>query len=141
MGLRLSLGELTVILGPAVARRRLMSLLNETRTRCAQEHEATTIRLTARVADPVDERLAALDDAADSTAALVLVDRLTDGLDARERLRVLIAARRLVHPERAVLVEDADPVAALAHADGALRTDRDGAVVPEPIDDEGYLAS
>jgi hypothetical protein len=138
VGLRLALGELTVILGPAVARRRLMSLLDETRSRCAEEHLATTVRLTARVADPVDERLAALAEAADSGAALVLVDRLTDGLDGRTRLHVLTAARRLVHPERAVLVEDADPVAALAHADGALRTDRSGAVVPEEI---VYLAS
>ncbi|GAA2854969.1 hypothetical protein GCM10010472_10270 [Pseudonocardia halophobica] len=141
MGLRLPLGEVTVILGPAVARRRLMYALDEDRARCADGHETGALRLTARVADPLAERMAMIERAAASDAALVLVDRLTDGLDAPQRRLVLRAARRLARPDRAVLVEDADPVAALALADGALRTDRQGAVAAEPIDAVDYLAS
>jgi hypothetical protein len=141
VGLRLPLGEVTVILGPAVARRRLMYALDEDRTRCADGHEAGALRLTARVADPLADRMARIEHAAGSDAALVLVDRLTDGLDAPERRLVLRATRRLGRPGRAVLVEDADPVAALAQADGALRTDREGTVAAEPIGAIGYLAS
>ncbi|GAA4693654.1 hypothetical protein GCM10023215_33840 [Pseudonocardia yuanmonensis] len=141
MGLRLPLGEVTVILGPAVARRRLMYALDEDRTRCADGHEAGALRLTARVADPLADRMARIERAAAADTALVLVDRLTDGLEAPERRLLLRAARRLARPDRAVLVEDADPVAALAQADGALRTDRSGAVAPEPVDEIGYLAS
>jgi hypothetical protein len=42
---------------------------------------------------------------------------------------------------RAVLVHDADPVAALAVAGGAVRIDRTGGLVFEPIDELDYLAS
>ncbi|MCE3553055.1 hypothetical protein LWC33_16520 [Pseudonocardia sp. RS11V-5] len=61
MGLRLPLGEVTVILGPPVARRRLMSALDEDRTRCADGHEAGAVRLTARVADPLADRMARIE--------------------------------------------------------------------------------
>jgi hypothetical protein len=141
VGLRLPLGEVTVILGPAVARRRLMYALDEDRTRCSDAHEVGALRLTSRVADPLAERMAKIDRAACGDAALVLVDRLTDGLDGPERRLVLRAVRRLARPGRAVLVEDADPVAALAQADGALRTDRSGAIAAEPIGEIDYLAS
>jgi hypothetical protein len=141
MGVRLPVGEVTVILGPAVARRRLMHALDEDHVRCADTHEVPALRLTARAADPLDRRLAAIDESGATDAALVLVDRLTDGLDAPGRRAVLRAARGLARPHRAVLVEDADPVAALSHADGALRTDRSGAVVVEELASPDYLAS
>jgi hypothetical protein len=42
---------------------------------------------------------------------------------------------------RAVLVNDRDPVAALAAADGALRVDRTGALSYETVGELAYLAS
>ncbi len=59
---------------------------------------------------------------------MVLVNRLTDGLDAADRRTVLAALRVLAAAGPAVLVDDADPVAALAVADGALRAGADGSV-------------
>ncbi len=74
------------------------------------------------------ERVAALSQAAGHRPVMVLVDRLTDGLDAVGRRTVLDALRALAAGGPAVLVDDADPVAALAIADGALRASADGSV-------------
>jgi hypothetical protein len=136
VSLRLAVGQVVVLLGPTVARRRVMNRLDDRSGRCAQGHDAGVRRLTAHPADPVADRLAALD-VLDSTAIL-LVDRFTDGLAARQRRAVLAALPAVAARGVAVLVDDSDPVAALAVADGALRIDRAGELVAEEL---GYLAS
>jgi hypothetical protein len=130
-----------VLLGPALARRRVMAELDESTGRCASGHDAAgAVRLVAHPDDSVADRLEALAAAGRSRATIVLVDRFTDGLAGRERGAVL---RELatVAAGRAVLVHDCDPVAALAVADGALRVDRAGELGFEPIGEPGYLAS
>jgi hypothetical protein len=141
VGLRLPLGSVTVLLGPALARRRVMAEIDESTGRCASGHEAVgTVRLVAHSHDSVADRLEALAAVGRSRATIVLVDRFTDGLAAHDRATVL---RKLVAVAtgRAVLVHDCDPVAALAVADGALRVDRDGGLAHEPVGAPDYLAS
>lgn len=96
MSLRLAVGEVTVLLGPSAARRRMTNRL---------------------------------DDA---------TDRFTDGLAAAERRAVLTRLPALAASGVAVLVDDADPVARMAVADGALRVDRSGDIRVEQL---AYLAS
>ena len=79
------------------------------------------ITVSSGPARSVDERLAALRQAAEHRPAIVLVARLTDGLAAADRQTVLAQLRRLAATGPAVLVDDTDPVAALSVADGALR--------------------
>ena len=134
VGLRLPVGDVTVLLGPAVARRRIMAALDDDSGRCASGHSAVRVqRIAARDGDDLRRRLDALDDAQSSGTTIVLVDRLTDGLASRERRAVLSALRPVATAGRAVLVDDADPVAALAVADGALRVDAAGGLSPEPV--------
>lgn len=138
MSLRLPTGSVTVLLGPSVQRRRTMNRLDESTGRCADGHDAAVLRLGARMAEPAADRLAAVAAARRTPVAMVLADRLTDGLGARDRSAVLAALRGIAADGVAVLVDDIDPVAALAVADGALRVDENGEVTPEEL---LYLAS
>ena len=68
------------------------------------------------------------DVAARDGLAVLLADRPTAGLDDDGRRTVLHALRSAARAGTAVLVDDVDPVAALAVADSALRVDADGSV-------------
>jgi hypothetical protein len=138
VSLRLPVGDVTVLLGPTVARRRVMNRLDDAGGRCSAGHDAAVRRLGARAVEPVGERLAALRAVADRRPAVVLVDRLTDGLAAADRRAVLAGLRDVAAAGAAVLVDDVDPVAALAVADGALRVDAAGGVAVAEL---AYLAS
>jgi hypothetical protein len=140
VGLRLPIGDVTVLLGPALARLRVMAQLDEGSGRTSGQAAVGVQRLVAGPDDTFAERLDALDSAGRCDATIVLVDRFTDGLAADERAAVL---RRLhaVADGRAVLVNDRDPVAALATADGALRIERTGELSYEPVGELDYLAS
>jgi hypothetical protein len=141
MGLRLPLGDVTVLLGPDAARRDVMDALDESTGRCASGHGSVAVlRLTAAAHEGVAERLATVDGAARERASILLVDRITDGLPAAGRRAVLSAVRGIAAPGRAVLVDDADPVAALSVADGALRADPAGTLAAEPVFRPDYLA-
>jgi hypothetical protein len=129
-GFRLPTGRITVLLGPDAVRRGLLSRLDPG---CARG--VLTVR-SARERG-ADERVAALAQAAGHRPSLVLVDRLTDGLDATDRRTVLAELRTLAAAGPAVLVDDADPVAALAVADGALRAGADGSLRPENLGEIG----
>jgi hypothetical protein len=139
--LRLPLGCVTVLLGPALARSRVMAALDESSGRCASGHDAVgAVRLVAGPDESVEDRLEALAAVPRGGATVVLVDRFTDGLSARERGVVLRELQELA-AGRAVLVHDCDPVAALAVAGGALRIDRAGGLEFEPVGEPDYLAS
>ncbi|MGX5654839.1 hypothetical protein ACWKWC_08725 [Geodermatophilus nigrescens] len=146
MGLRLPLGQVTVLMGAERARRHVMGALDEGTGRCAGGHGSVGVqRLSSSRDEGVAPRLASVAEARDGRAAIVLVDRLTDGLSAADRRSVLSALRGVAGPGRAVLVDDADPVAALSFADGALRSGADGGLSLEPVEGPGsaldYLAS
>jgi len=129
-GFRLSAGQVTVLLGPDAARRDLLGRLDPG---CPNR----VVTVTSARARSATERIVALEHAAAHRPAMVLVNRLTDGLGAADRRAVLAELRTLAAAGPAVLVDDADPVAALAVADGALRTGLDGSVV---VDDLGSPA-
>ncbi len=142
MALRLAVGEVTVLLGSSPARRRVMNWLDDDSGRCAGGHDAVgVLRLTGHPDDGLLERRSALHDAGCGQASIVLVDRLTDGLSAAERRTLLADVREVAAGGRAVLVDDVDPVAALAVADGALRADPTGGLEPVAVRDPDYLAS
>lgn len=123
MGLRLPVGGVTVLLGPAGARADTMTALDPGSARCAGGHASLSVeRLTAAPGDDVQQRLAAVAQAGTGTASVVLVDHLTDGLAAHDRRTVLVALRPVATAGRAVLVDDSDPIAALSVADTVLRT-------------------
>ncbi len=124
MGLRLPLAGVTVLLGASAARRAVMGALDESTGRCATGHAGVqSLRVTVAPEETVAGRLAAVDDAARSQATIVLVDRITDGLTAADRRAVLARVRASAARGRAILVDDGDPVAALAVADWTLRAD------------------
>ena len=142
MGLRLPVGDVTVLLGPAAARRRVMAALDDDSGRCASGHSAVRVhRLAAATGDDVHRRVAAVRAAREARATIVLIDRLTDGLTAPDRRTVLAALRPVATGGRAVLVDDDDPVAALAVADGALRAHPAGGLSAESLGDLDDLAS
>ncbi|PVZ07636.1 hypothetical protein [Actinomycetospora cinnamomea] len=132
MTLRLPTGEVTVLLGEQIVRRRLMDMLDDT----SGTSEGTPVavrRVRADAADGVAARRRRLEDAGrDDRAAIVLVDRVTDGLDAHGRRAVLGALATVAARGAAVLVDDDDCVAALALADGTLRADPVRGIVLEP---------
>jgi hypothetical protein len=142
VSLRLAVGEVTVLLGPSPARRDVMARLDDGTGR-ASGGAARVVRLAAHPRTDLERRLAAVRTAGSAGAAIVLVDRLTDGLDADGRRAVLAELRVMAGGGAAVLVDDADPVAALAVADIAVRTDDGGGLVPVPGLDGSldYLAS
>ncbi|MGY2078630.1 ATP-binding cassette domain-containing protein [Modestobacter sp. SYSU DS0657] len=123
MGLRLPVGGVTVLVGPAGAREATLAALDPGSARCAGGHASLPVlRLTASPDDDVQQRLGAVEQARAGAASVVLVDHLTDGLAAADRHAVLAALREVARAGRAVLVDDGDPVAALSVADGLLRT-------------------
>jgi hypothetical protein len=133
-------GNVTVLLGSALARHRVMNALDDDSGRCGDDHSVQVCRLTADRDDDVAARLHALDAARRGRASIVLVDRFTDGLESRDRRAVLARLPELA-AGRAVLVHDTDPVAALAVAGSALRIERTGQLVLEPVGELDYLAS
>jgi hypothetical protein len=144
VALRLAVGEVTVLLGPAAARRDVMARLDEGTGRASGGGGAVRVaRVAAHAGTDLPDRLDAVRAAGRAGAAIVLVDRLTDGLDADGRRTVLAELRVMAGGGAAVLVDDADPVAALAVADIAVRTDDGGGLVPVPGLDGSldYLAS
>lgn len=133
-GLRLPSRQVTVLLGPAPARRNVLQLLDAaTARRPGGSAVGGVLTVTSGRTCSADERRAALRQAAEHRPAIVLVARLTDGLDATDRRTVLAELRTLTGAGAAVLVDDADPVAALAVADGALRAGSDGSLQPEKL--------
>jgi hypothetical protein len=140
VSLRLPVGSVIVLLGPSLARHRVMNALDENSCTCQADRAVELCRLRADRDDDVAVRLEALDEVGRGSASVVLVDRFTDGLSARDR-RAVLARLPHIAAGRAVLVHDADPVAALAVAGGALRIDRTGGLVFEPVDRPDHLAS
>lgn len=132
--LRLPLGGVTVLLGSALARQRVMAQLDDDSGRHVVGHEVVTVaRVTAQPADSVSARLEALDAVRSADAAIVLVNRFTDGLAPPDRRALLSRLRAVAATGRAVLVDDIDPVAALAVASAALRIEPAGELVFEPV--------
>jgi hypothetical protein len=129
MTLRLPTGEVTVLLGEQIVRRRLMAMLDDS-SATASGAPARARRVTGDASAGVAERRRRLEDAGD--AAIVLVDRITVGLDAAGRRAVLGALEGVAARGAAVLVDDDDSVAALAVADGTLRADPVQGLVLEP---------
>jgi hypothetical protein len=125
--LRLRTGAVTVLLGDDDARRSLLSQLDEDSARCRDGHGlAAVARLTLDRSLPAAQRADAV--SAHQGLAVLLADRPTVGLDDAGRRTVLQALRSVARTGTAVLVDDVDPVAALAVADGALRVGADGSV-------------
>jgi ABC-type ATPase involved in cell division len=143
MPLRLPVGEMTALLGPGLARRRVMAALDESSANASDGVAARVVRVSAAERDSTADRCGRV--AGCGGATLVLADRMTDGLDAAGRRTVLVALRDLAATGVAVLVDDADPVATMAVADGVLRIDRGGELTHERVAPEGwgedYLAS
>ena len=113
MALRLPTAEVTVLLGEPIVRRRLMAMFDDS--------SPGVRRVTVDPSVGVTERRRRLEEAGD--AAVVLVDRVTEGLDATGRRAVLGALAGVAARGAAVLVDDDDSVAALAVADETLRAD------------------
>jgi len=144
MTLRLPTGEITVLLGEQIVRRRLMDMLDPTSGRAESGTSVAVRRVGAAPTEGVASRRRRLEDVGD--AAIVLVDRITDGLDAAGRRAVLGALASVAARGAAVLVDDDDCVAALAVADGTLRADPVRGLVLEsagavPLLEELYRAS
>jgi ABC-type hemin transport system ATPase subunit len=117
----------TVLLGDAAARRTLLADLDEDTARCRSGHGLPSVeRLRFDRSVPAPERARAV--AAREGLAVLLADRPTAGLDEADRRAVLHALREVARAGAAVLVDDVDPVAALAVADSALRVGADGTV-------------
>jgi len=144
MTLRLPKGEVTVLLGEQIVRGRLMDMLDPTSATAESGGPVAVRRVGADRTEGVAARRRRLEDAGD--AAIVLVDRITDGLDAAGRRAVLGALASVAARGAAVLVDDDDCVAALALADGTLRADPVRGLVLEPAEtapllEELYRAS
>lgn len=144
MTLRLPTGEVTVLLGEQIVRGRLMDMLDPTSATAESGGRVAVRRVGAEEGEGVATRRRRLEDAGD--AAIVLVDRITDGLDAAGRRAVLGVLASVAARGAAVLVDDDDCVAALALADGTLRADPVRGLVLEPAEatpllEELYRAS
>lgn len=123
--LRLRTGAVTVLLGDDAARRSLLADLDEQTARCRGGHGLPgVVRLRFDHAVTAPERVQAV--ASREGLAVLLADRPTAGLDEVGRRTVLQALRSVARAGTAVLVDDVDPVAALAVADSALRVEADG---------------
>lgn len=131
-GLRLAAGQVTVLLGSATARRTVTALLDDASARCGHGHDVRVV-VRVRPAGSYAERLVALERAAEQRVPVVVAERVTDGLSAADRRAVLTRLRSLAAGGAAVLVDDADPVAALAVADAALRCGDDGSLCDSPL--------
>lgn len=136
--LRLPVGRVAVLLGPACARADVLATLDDATARCGAGHDRVAVRrLRAAGGASATARLDALAEAREERPAVVLVDRFTEGLSAGDRRRVLSALREVAGTGAAVLVDDTEPVAALAYADVALRVGGAGAPAVEEIDGLG----
>ena len=125
--LRLRTGAVTVLLGDDRARSALLADLDEQTARCHGGHGLPgVVRLRFDAALPADQR--AQEVTARDGLAVLLADEPTAGLDDAGRRTVLQALRSVARGGAAVLVDDVDPVAALAVADSALRVGADGSV-------------
>jgi ABC-type hemin transport system ATPase subunit len=125
--LRLRTSALTVLLGDDDARRSLLAQLDEDSARCRDGHGVAAVsRMTLDRSMPASQRAQVV--AGQRGLAVLLADRPTVGLDDAGRRTVLQALRSVARTGTAVLVDDVDPVAALAVADGALRVGADGSV-------------
>lgn len=131
--LRLRTAAVTVLLGPADARREVLDALDTTSARCGGGHGASARRLVCRPGQPSGERVRALAELSDGSCTLLLADGLSAGLDAAGRRCVLDALRALSRTGVAVLVDDDDPVAVLAVADAALRVGADGSLQSDDL--------
>lgn len=130
--LRLRTGSVTVLLGADDDRHAVLAALDEATARCAGGHGVPgAVRLQLDPEASAAERHALVE--MHGGLAVVLADRPTAGLDAAGRRRVLQALRDLAATGTAVLVDDVDPVAALAVADAALRVAGDGALSVEDL--------
>lgn len=132
-GLQLRTGRVTVLLGPDAVRRGLLGQLDGTSACGPGGHPAGVLTVASAPSRTAPERISALVQAREQRPSLVVVDRVTDGLSAADRRAVLAELRTLAAAGPAVLVDDADPVAALAVADGALRAGADGSLRAEEI--------
>ena len=130
--LRLRTGAMTVLLGDDAARRTLLADLDEDTARCRDGHRLPgVVRLRFDASVPAPERAQAV--ATREGLAVLLADRPTAGLDAAGRRTVLQALRTVARAGTAVLVDDVDPVAALAVADSALRVGADGSLSADEL--------
>jgi len=137
VSLKLPVASVVALLGPAPVRSAVCGALDEDSARCADGHGGLgVVRLTAPALEPLTDRLARVHGAG---APVVLVQRLTDGLPAAQRRTLLGALRALADRGATVLVDDVDPVAALAVADTALRAHADGRVELESLPDVAAL--
>ncbi len=130
--LRLPAGRVAVLLGPDAVRAGTMAQLDEATGR-RDGRPSPVQRVRARRDAQLDDRLAVLAAATLDRPAILLVDRLTDGLDAASRRTLLAGLAHVAASGTAVLVDDAEPVAALAYADLALRADADGSLVLDEL--------
>jgi hypothetical protein len=125
--LRLRTGAVTVLLGDDTARRAVLADLDEGTARCHGGHGLPGVaRLGFDHAVPASDRARSVADR--SGLAVLLADRPTAGLDAAGRRIVLRALQEAARSGTAVLLDDVDPVAALAVADSAVRVGADGSV-------------
>ncbi|SSC23324.1 Hypothetical protein KLENKIAIHU_1923, partial [Klenkia terrae] len=136
--LKLPVASVVALLGPAAVRAQVCGALDENTARCAGGHGGLRVtRLGAQPGDPLLDRL----DAVRSTQArIVLVERLTAGLDSGARRLVLSALEDLAGAGATVVVDDDDPVAVLAVADAVLRVTPAGEVLLETLPDAQALA-
>jgi len=130
--LRLPAGRVAVLLGPDAVRAGTMAQLDEATGR-RDGRPSPVQRVRARRDARLADRLDALAAVTRDRPSILLVDRLTDGLDAAGRRAVLAGLAGVAAAGTAVLVDDAEPVAALAYADLALRTDADGSLVLDEL--------
>lgn len=130
--LRLPTGQVTAVLGATESRREVLRALDEATAVCTTGQRITGVyRLAPDRADSLSQRLGLVRETARRRPHLVLCDRLTDDLDGPGRREVLAELRALAMTGAAVLVNDHDPVAALAVADRVLRVAPDGSVMLE----------
>lgn len=126
-GLQLRSGALTVLLGPAEARRAVLADLDDGSARCGSGHAVPQVaRLAPAPYAPASDRVLDLQLLALRGCALLLADGLTTGLGAQDRRTVLAALAALQATGTAVLADEPDPLALLAVADSALRVQPDG---------------
>jgi hypothetical protein len=139
--LRLAVGDVTALLGPARARHWVITELDEGSGRSADDQRPVgVVRVSAGADEDLAGRRAAVAAARRARPSIVLVDRLTDGLAATDRRALLGELRELAGAGCAVLVDDADPVAVLAVAGGALRVDATGGLEPVALGGPDRLA-
>lgn len=133
-GLRLRAGALTVLLGPAAARRAVLADLDDSTARCGSGHAVRAVaRLSPAAYEPAADRVLELELLALRGCTLLLADGLTAGLGAHDRRTVLAALAALQATGTAVLADEPDPLALLAVADTALRVGADGRVEAERL--------